>query len=560
MRRIAERPLRMRGWKLFAADASMRAKPSEGSACALLAAVSFIVLADAINGALASVTESYLVGGLSASPDGVAQLAVAYFTCKLLGFLFADHVRNRSGDCAALFGSGAVLTVGGITAGLLHSYPVFLIMQGVQGAAGGVAIAVGQGALLKSFARERQPLVQAAFALSAVVIPAMLVPAFLGLTAESVGWPWALLTAAGLAGCGTVLLQGARTSLGGRRHGAPFLTVRTLALAGAVSWGVFVLQRGERFDWLGSFTIAECVVACSAAVAVFIVLEAGASRGTFSYQPFRLADFSFGAFVGVVAGIALFGSGAVLALIPARVLAYPVSQAGLLLVPSGLCAIPVMFGVAWCVMRTRIPMFAFVGVGLVLFATAMWLTAALPPDVSFGLLALTISLRGLAVGGLFVPLALLTLLPVQPRDACNACGFFNFARQVGGLIGIAWMQTLAHHLDARASTVLIGHLSATNPHLSTYLAHAHEAIAAGGSAVRRGAGALAMAVRSFDQQVMAIATDGCCQAVTLFFLIAAPIVVIARVLTSRLLAAEGDDVAQEDSILPSQMISRGEPE
>lgn len=557
MRRIADLPFR-RAWRAPPAGESMRARPREGSAGVLLAAVSFIVLADGINGALTLVAQRYLIGGLSVSPDGVAQLAVVYFSCKLLGFLFADHVRNRSGDRRALFGCGALLAVTGTGAALVHSYPVFLVAQGVQGAAGGVAIAVGQGALLKSFARERQPFVQAAFALSAVVIPAMLTPAFLGLTAESAGWPWALLAAAGLAALGTVLLQGARTTLGERTRSASFPTARMLVLAGAVSLGVFVLQRGERYDWLGSVTIAECVTACSAAVAVFLVLEAGASRGTFGYRPFRLADFSFGAFVGIVAGIALFGSSAVLSLIPAQVLGYPVSEAGLLLVPSGLCAIPVMFGVAWCVARTRVPMFAFVGAGLVLFAAAMWLTAALPPDVSFGVLAVRISLRGLAVGGLFVPLALLTLLPVQPRDACAACGFFNFARQVGGLIGIAWMQTLAHRLDARASTVLIGHLSAADPHLTAYLEQAREAIALGGSAVKQGAGALAVAVRSFDQQALAIAGDACCQAVTVFFVIAAPIVAIARIVTSRLLAAEGDDGVRKDGRPPSQMISRGD--
>jgi MFS transporter, DHA2 family, multidrug resistance protein len=525
----------------------MRARPREGSAVVLLAAVSLIVLADATNGALASVTQPYLMGGLSVSADGVAQIAMTYFVCKLLAFLFADHARNRWGDRAALCGCGTLLTATGIAAGLMHSYPVFLVSQGIQGAAGGVAIAVGQAALLKSFARERQPLVQAVFALAAVVVPAMLIPAFLGLTAEGIGWPWAVMTAAGLAGCGTVLLRGARTSLGGRSAGAPFLTARTLFLAVAVSCGVFVLQRGERYDWFGSLGIAECVMACSAALALFLVLESTAPRGSFRYHPFRLADFSFGTFVGVIAGIALFGSNAVITLIPADVLGYPVSRTGLLLAPAALCAIPVMFGVAWCVTRMRVPMFAFVGVGLVLFASAMWLTAALPPNVPFGALALRISLRGLAIGGLFLPLALITLLPVPPRDTCAACGFFNFARQLGGLIGIAWIQTLAHRLDAGAGTVLVGHLSAGNPHLSSYLAHAREAIAVGGSAVAQSAGALVMAVQAFDRQTLALAADGCCQAVTVFFAVAVPIVIIMRVLTSKLLAAKATDIATEEN-------------
>ncbi|HEX5458954.1 MAG TPA: MFS transporter [Steroidobacteraceae bacterium] len=525
----------------------MRGRAHEGSAESLLAAVSLIVLADAINGALASVTQPYLMGGLSVSADGVAQIGVIYFIGKLLGFLFADHVRNRWGDRAALFGGGTLLAVTDIAAGLLHSYPVFFLSHGIQGATGGIVIAVGQAALLKSFALRRQPLVQAVFALAAVVVPAMLIPAFLGLTAEGIGWQWAVLTAAGLAVCGTVLLRGARTSRGGRSKGAPFLTARTLFLAVAVSCGVFVLQRGERYDWFGSLGIAECVTACSAALAVFLVLESGASRTLFRYHPFRLADFSFGTFVGVVAGIALFGSSAVITLIPADVLGYPTSQTGLLLAPSALCAIPVMFGVAWCVTRTRVPMFAFVGVGLVLFASAMWLTGALPPDVSFGALALRISLRGLAIGGLFLPLALITLLPLPPQDACVACGLFNFARQLGGLIGIAWIQTLAHRLDARASTVLVGHLSAGSPHLSSYLAQAREAITAGGSAVAQGAGALVMAVQAFDRQTLALAADGCCQAVTVFFAVAVPIVIVMRVLTSKLLAAKATDIATEEN-------------
>src|SRR3546814_645486 len=78
----------------------------------------------------------------------------------------------------------------------------------LQGVAGGVLIAGGQTMLLQVFPRRRQPLVQAVFALGAVMAPATLAPALQGWLVDSLSWSWIFLVnlPLGVAATGAIAL------------------------------------------------------------------------------------------------------------------------------------------------------------------------------------------------------------------------------------------------------------------------------------------------------------------------------------------------------------------
>ena len=141
-------------------------------------------------------------------------------------------------------------------------------------------------------------------------------------------------------------------------------------------------------------------------------------------------------------------------------------------------------------------------------------------------------MRGLALGGLFLPLTLLTLTTVPPDDAVAASGLFNFGRQLGGLMGVAWIQTLDTHLVARNQTVFGDALSTLNPTLLHFTEAAQQILH---GAVQVSATANVVVLREALRQFNSVALTGCFESIAMLFAFAPPIVILIRIVTRRLL-------------------------
>jgi DHA2 family multidrug resistance protein len=117
-----------------------------------------------------------------------------------------------------------------------------------------------------------------------------------------------------------------------------------------------------------------------------------------------------------------------------------------------------------------------------------------------------------------------------------ASGLFNFGRQIGGLVGVAWMQTLQTHLVARNQTVLGETLSAANPNWITYADAARNTVALQNvSLIKAPALAHALTLQEVHRQMSSVAFNGCFQTIAMIFVFSLPLVIIARILTARLL-------------------------
>jgi DHA2 family multidrug resistance protein len=72
-------------------------------------------------------------------------------------------------------------------------------------------------------------------------------------------------------------------------------------------------------------------------------------------------------------------------------------------------------------------------------------------------------LRGAAMGFLFVPLSLATLIGLKGREIAEGTGIFNLARQLGGSAGIAILSTFLDHRTTFHRNMLLERISVYNP-------------------------------------------------------------------------------------------------
>jgi DHA2 family multidrug resistance protein len=507
-----------------------------GAKVGLLGALCFLILLDGANGATSSTLGPYLMGTFAATRDQIAWTAVLYFATKLYALLLSARVQERFGQRSPLLGASAVLVLA--TAGnvLVTAYPSLLVMRFFQGISGGLVLALGQGALLGAFPRREQPLVQGVFALAAVVFPATVVPALLGGYAYGPIWQTAYLwmTFCGLAGW--LWLFWNRQVLETTTSSGPVPIGRIAMLGSSLLAIAYVLQQGDRYAWLESPYIVWPALLVAACLLGLGFMESSGGPTYLRYACFRYADFTFGASVSLLAGMALFGSGFVIPSFTGRILQYPVWHSGLVQLHAALYATLSLLVVGAALRFTKIPSFLFVFIGLVLFGTAMWNLGKMPSNASFGSFIPWLIFRGLAVGCLFLPLTLLTLTCVPAKDNVAAAGLFNFGRQLGALVGVAWMETLLDHLTARNQTVMGEALSWLSPQVVVYGQTAQNALMLNGTPAPQVSGtAVALMLQEAQRQMASVAFNGCFQTLGMLFVFSLPLVVLARVLTKRFL-------------------------
>ncbi|MCG5258821.1 MFS transporter [Cupriavidus gilardii] len=480
----------------------------------LLAAVTLLALTDAINSTLMMVNRAHFAGGLQATLDEAAWLNILYFAAKPAGFVVAAAVARRFGESTVLRWSGVLLVASTAAASLPLDLAMLCACRVVQGASAALMLATAQALLFRAAPPRWTPLSQAVFALATVMAPTTLAPLAQGWVTDHGSWrqvflagvPFGLMGLMGLV-LPTLRREPARPCGDGAASGAPSaldpIDIALLIVASVAT--VFVLQEGNRHDWLHSPRIVQAglLAATTLLLAAWRQRRRDGARWL-QARLFRDPHFAFGFCVSFVAGFALFGSAFLLPAFALNVLRLSPTHAGDLLSSSAATAsLGLLLGGALA-QYTRLAPFKLIPLGIVLFMLAMGMLAYATaysglPDMTPPLL-----IRGFGLGLMFISLTLVTLGGLPTELACQGAALFNFGRQFGGLIGIAFLQSYLHHRHGAARTALVETLpvgadvplaaASTESPMGQALSHIDPAMAMGATLeplLERQAGALA---------------------------------------------------------------------
>ena len=501
-----------------------------------LFASAFLVLLDGVNGAAASTLRSYLSGGLSANPDQITWGSIFYYVGKLYMLLLVAKLQRLFGQRRSILTASTVLVLSTAAGAFVPNYLLFLAVELIQGCAGGAMIALGQGTLLSIFPRRDQPIVQGIYALASVMFPATIVPVLLGNSAYYFDWRLAYLwiTPFGLLGCVWHYWQ--RKWLSDTVVPTVVMPRRIILMVTALFSIVYVLQQGERNRWLEYPPIVWASLLAVTCIIALAFLETSGGPTFLPYGAFRYANFTFGVSVVLLAGVALFGSGFVISGFASNVLAYPVSVSGLVQLSGTVLAVFSFLGVGVLIRFAKMPPVFSILTGLLCFGTAMWHLGYAPSDLDFDGYASWLIVRGFALGCQFIPLTLLALTCLPPEEDVAAAGIFNFNRNLGALAGIAWLQTLLETKTDNNQTIFGNAVSWVSPNAVSYHQSVQYALLLnGGQPSEVPASATALTLQEAHRQWASIAYNGCFESLALVFVFAFPLVVAARILTTRFL-------------------------
>jgi DHA2 family multidrug resistance protein len=371
--------------------------------------------------------------------------------------------------------------------------------------------------------------------MGAVVAPATIAPALQGWLLDTHSWTWIFLSVVpvALAAAGLMLMADSPTPIEVTRR--PFDWTGFALISIALFCFTYVFSQGSRWDWLEEPRILWLSVTGAATLLAFLGhLVMANGQGLVDFTLFRSDDFSFAFIVSFVAGAALFGSAFLIPAFAVSVLAFTPTDAGQLLLPSGALFVGALLLAAFLIQVRRFPPFATVPFGILLIMVAMWMLSGSTRESGADDMMAAILLRGLGLGFLFLSITLIAFSNLTSRNLAFGIGLFNTSRQLGGLMGVAWLQTLIDHNIAANIAVLGANVAAGVPAVGERLTTTTSMLAARGmDAPAAGRAAMSLLGRVVAGESTVIAFDTAFNAVTLLFVAAAPVLVATKIALSR---------------------------
>jgi MFS transporter, DHA2 family, multidrug resistance protein len=497
----------------------------------LVTGIVLATLTEAIASTVLALGRNDIIGDVHATPDEFAWLDVGYTATKLIGFMTASWLMTRADPRRLIIGSTLVMGTACGIATITDRLDLLIVLRMIQGFSGGTLLVAGQALVFLAYPRSCQPILQALFAMGSVVAPATIAPALQGWLIDSQSWMWIFFSVVpvALAATGLLLMADGPKPVATAR--LPFDWAGLMLISITFFCFTYLLSQGSRWRWFEEPRIVWLTVIGAAALLAFLGQQVMAnSRGLLDFSLFRSSDFSFAFIVSFVAGAALFGSAYLIPSFAVSVLAFTPTDAGQLLLPSGALFVGALLVAAFLMQVRGAPPIATVPFGILMIMAAMWMLSGSTSESGADDMMAAILLRGFGLGFLFLSITLIAFSELNNRNRASGIGLFNAGRQLGGLMGVAGLQTMIDNNVTANAAVLGASVTAGTPAVSERLTTMSAMLAAKGmDGVAAGRAAMGLLGRAVTGQSTVIAFDTAFAAVALLFVIAAPLLVSIKI-------------------------------
>lgn len=384
------------------------------------------------------------------------QWAITGFMAAItVGMLPTPWLLDRLGFRRLFLGAVVLMLAASVAGAMATSFPLLVAMRVVQGLAAGLLQPLGPLVVMRAFPAGTQGRASGVLGFSLVLAPA-LAPALGGMLLDRFGWPAIFLL------------------------NLPFCLL-------AVASALYVLPRAEAaprhgFDWWGLVLLTGATLAMIEGIAslqhsgllapwtVGLLGGAGALLAGFVHHArrtekplislvvFQHRSFAMGSAVAFAYGFGLYASTYLIPVFLQNALGFGAAAAGWVLVPAGL-ALAATIPPAGRLADRVSPQWITVA-GLACFGVSFLLFALLANGIGHGALIFVTVLGRIGLGLILPALNLATLRHLPPEQLSQSSAVLSYARQLGGMLGIAVTAVFVAWREAVYGTLAPGVLTA----------------------------------------------------------------------------------------------------
>jgi DHA2 family multidrug resistance protein len=401
---------------------------------ATLGAFMAILNIQIVNASLADIQ-----GAIGAGLDDGGWISTAYLVAEIIVIPLSGWLARVFSLRTYLLVNAVLFLVFSAACAFAENLGQMIVLRAIQGFAGGVLIPLAFTITITSLPKSKLPFGLAMFALSAMFAPAI-GPTIGGYLTENFGWEYIfyinLIPGAVMVAMLWASLDRAPMQLSLLKQGdwAGIVTM-------AVGLGTLqtVLEEGNKDDWFGSPFILNLSIIAAVSLVLFFIIEFTTARPLINLRLVFRRNFGFGLIASSMLGFALYGSIFILPLYLGRIQGYNSEQIGIVLAWVGLPQLLIIPLVPKLTARFDPRLIVTVGFGL--FAASNFLNGHLSVDYAGPQMFWPNMVRAIGQALVLGPLSGLATAGIERENASSASSLFNMMRNLGGAIGIAFLQT-----------------------------------------------------------------------------------------------------------------------
>jgi DHA2 family multidrug resistance protein len=414
---------------------------------------------------ITNVALPHIAGNLSATIDESTWVLTSYLVSNAIMLPLSGWFSSLIGRKRFYVGCVILFTVSSFLCGLAPSIGFLVFYRILQGAAGGALQPMAQSILIESFPVKKRGMAMAMFGMCVVVAP-IIGPTLGGWITDNYTWRWIFyinvplgILAVFLA---TILLKDPPYFV--RKKLGPEFRIDYIGL-GLIGLGLgalqIVLDKGEREDWFDSHFIIMFSVICGVCLVSAVFWELRQKDPVIKLRMLKDRNFAVGVFMMYTLGFSLYGSTVLLPLFLQNLMGYNALTSGLVLSPGAVITMLSMPLVGFLMMRFQARWLIIVG--LIVGSVGLFKTANFNLQISYSDAMWARCILSAGLGFLFVPINTAAYNYIAKTETDYASGLINLARNLGGSAGISFVTTMLARRAQFHQSVLVSHVTETNP-------------------------------------------------------------------------------------------------
>jgi MFS transporter, DHA2 family, multidrug resistance protein len=429
---------------------------------------------------IANVALRYMAGGLSAPATDSEWVITSYLAANAIILPMSGWLALRLGRRNYFLLSIAVFTLASALCGMATSLEMLIGARVLQGLAGGGLQPSSQAVLLDAFPKEKQGAAQTVFGIAALLAP-VVGPTLGGYITDNYGWRWVFYIniPVGLLAlwmCSRVVhdpeyLKAERLSL--RKKGGPFDTLGLCLLSLTMVCWEIVLSKGQEWDWLNDpfFRVQTLLLLFVFGLGALIWRELRIKNPLINFRTLADRNFRYACVIIFCAFGVLFANTTSLPALLQSLFGYDATTSGLVLSPSGVVAVMVLFVVGFSLGR-GIDARWLIAAGMIVMSLGNYWMSQMNLEISSWQVVWP---RVVVIAGLsmvFAPLNVAAFLYIPPQLRGGAVGLLALLRNEGGSVGTSVAKTIHERRDQFHSLRLGENLDPLNPAVNSFFEQA----------------------------------------------------------------------------------------
>jgi DHA2 family multidrug resistance protein len=422
-------------------------------------ALMLATLMNTLDSTIANVALPHIQGSVSAGQDQITWVLTSYILATAVMTPLSGWLSQRFGRKQLFLFSIAGFTLASILCGIATSLPEIVLYRLIQGLAGASLMPLSQATMLDIYPQRMIPRVMSIWS-AAVILGPIAGPTLGGWLTESLSWRWVFYINVPI---GILAFLGIWTFMGHDKGGRerPFDFIGFGALITFVIAFQVMVDRGPRQDWFDSKEIWIEAALAAAGLWMFVVQTITAEHPFFHRDLAKDGNFVGTTMFGMVVGVMLFATSALLPSMMQNLLGYSALQAGIASMTRGLGSLIAFLVVPMLIPRFGARMVLFVGV--LLSAFALWQMGQFDLSMTARPIEIAGFVQGVGTGLLFAPLNTLAYAKLAPIHRTEGTIVATMARSLGSSLGISVISAILIRDAAAAHSGLSEHITTTDP-------------------------------------------------------------------------------------------------